>query len=421
MPDSTSTPPTLTELIDALQSASARYREHASRDASWVQTWTGQADPELLEIEALMEALVSHDTSASQIVPLLDRLLTVREEPIVAQALTEALLAAPRDVLRDALVPRAVEVVQELHHSPPAATPWLGQALFWSATEFEDLELCVALVGGAERLCRGVPIWLATPRALDREHLFATSPDEAVAWIQGVVDQMGEVGRDAEVLQGVALMWGMTRSGLARAGLAQILSARLSEVESPQALVEPDVAITASLEALGVLPERLEDEALLGAVLASPAHGDRCATWLASDGAMRVPMLSGLLTQTREKPDQSGLRIRACRALRQMAQPTPEADEALLALTEDPMTPLRHMALYALVERGFVGIVDRIEAMIRSETDCLEVEELLFILASHPSDSAEELLIMLKNTPLPSQVDTALCDEALATWRAQDT
>lgn len=419
MPDSIPGSPTLTELIDALQSASARYREHASRDASWVQTWTGQADPELLEIEALMEAVVSHDTSANQIVGLLDRLCAVQEEPIVAQALTEALLAAPRDALREAMVERAVEVVQELHHGPPAATPWLAQALFWSASEFDDLELCVALVGGAERLCRGVPIWLATPRALDREHLFATSPGEAVVWIQDVADQMRDVGSGAEVWQGVALMWGMTRSGLASPGLAQILSARLSEVSSPQALVEPDVAITASLEALGVLPERLDDEALLGAVLASPAHGDRCAEWLASDGVIRVPMLSALLTQTREQPDQSALRIRACRALRQMEQPTPEADEVLLALTRDPMTPLRHMALYALVERGFDGIIDRIEAMIRSETDCLEAEELLFILASHPSDSAEKLIMALMDTPLPSNVDVALCEEALMTWRAQ--
>lgn len=413
----------LITLLDTIEGAASRYREHASRDATWVQNWTGEADPELQMIDGLINELIDHDISPEGVTLLLHRLWTMEQEPILAQAITEALLATPHAPLNTQLVARITTIVQATGSPPPKTMLWIAQALFWSAASLEDLSLCVIACDDAKTWLRALPLWLVTPpRDPSYAHLLTRDPLASITWIaelHGTLPPLGEL--PVEPLQGLALALGLTTHPHAHRLLTDVLTAQLDHHASPQAIEEPDVALGAVLEALAFISEPIAlDDQLWRALLTTPAHGDACATLLARDGLCRVSMLDALLHDTIAQPETLTLRVRALRALRTMPSDV-SVDRALMARAHDAMAPVRHTALYALVERRAPHILETLETLLMTHTDTLEAEELLFILSSHPSTEARALIQKLEHLALPSSLDGELFKEALDTWHKAST
>ncbi len=410
---STSSPTPLDVALEALRDATRRYRAHASRDAAWVQAWTGQADPELEEIESLIEQLVQMERQPDDLELLCDRLLALQDEPILAQAMSEALLATPPEQLAPVILERAIAIVQDLDEPPPAASPWLAQVLFWSARSIDDLELCVVLLGSSEVLCRALPLWLMMPRGTS-PHVITRHPKQALAWLDSLSSQLDDDTRhEPEIIQALALAHGMTHDLIALPALLDLLDTSLSACASPEDRQEPDVGIDACLQAFAALPVS-DDPRLISALmrgLGTPAHGDSCVPLCVRIGEPCIDALEQVLHE------QTSLswRTRALRTLKQMPLEFERVDEVLYTMTRDGVAPIRHTALYALVARENSTILEHLDTLIREEEDALEAEELLFILASSSSERSNDFISELATTELPSSLSSELFDEALAT------
>ncbi len=430
-------------LLDELKLAIRNYREHASRDPEWVKTWTGEPDQELGEIQALMARIQGVELERDEDQDaLLERFLTLGddEEPLMFQCLHDTLLEVyPAQDLCDQLVQHAATLIVDGKSALKESSHWLAQAIFWSTSSLGDLEIVTQLTS-VPGFFSAIPRWFAREDEffesdyLDEHPLFA-QPEESVSWLMekySTLPRYSSLGPLAASLEDEEAQQALLHLMMAHQGYAMILGEIDEHDRVPaqlQALLgeckqyhqgkvsfEPDHVIYAIVESLhGVTLKDLDPE-LWRWLLETEVHGHHAATFLSQHPEQALSFLQELLEETSGEPDQLSLRTRAMHALCSM-EPSEALHDVLLKFTQDGLTPVRHTAWYALVRQDAEGVLDALKSAILTSDDMLEQEEMLFMIANHSSDEAEQLLRDLHQEEALQMLEPALFTEALILWR----
>ena len=361
-------------MLEALEGAIKAYRRRASRDAQWVATWTGQADPELSQIQALIEALKRLELTAAQRLELLEGLESgpEGEEPLLRQAIVEALLEQPKDPAIQAriiahLTERAQRLEAPLDELEQERLEALSQLWFALSEKVEDFGLSLVLLGPA-RFLRACARWTLLLAAERRLTPFERHPGEALELVRRLEGALNAEERGATEIAALATLYASIPSRFSAERLGELLEERLEQLDAER--LQDDAASREILAALGRSGAALSERALkaLLGLLGTSSYGDLSASALAHHPDQTVSELNALLARTRHDPEALSTRIHAARALRKMPE-REEVTSALLALCEDPCAPVRHATLYELIARDHAPLLSSLTASLLRERD----------------------------------------------------
>ena len=447
--------------LDRITSAAQRYREHASRDPEWVVQWTGEFDPELQEIQQIMDQALEVRLDEQERERLLEDFTRPQggkheDELLVQKVRLEMLLAQhPHERLRRAWREEATVWLQSdeapaFGEAPPLFMRWIAQGLFWTASATEDLELVVGVLGPA-LFFAALGQWLVeheiirSARGAAHPFLSGEGAQETLEWLitlrhgarasaqRALLDQEEtfEGGEEQEVLdlidQGYALALGVLVGVASEAmnalddillerhryhggqhdfGVDHVVRCTLDALTA-QSLRDPGTPLSRGMDTF--------EESIYSWLLATEGHWQSVVELLALHAEQVRPILLDRLLETGKDPGRLFERVRMMHALRQM--PRDEAlSDAFWSLREDPMAPVRHTVWYELVKTGRGGVREALRERIMSQKDSLEQEEMLFVLASDSSMKAKEMLEELGQEDALKDVDPYVFEDALSEW-----